>query len=124
MNKVETGVRIVHKPSGINVKCTASRSQSQNRKTALEIVKSKLLSIMDEKRLSEVKKINGDIVEASWGAQVRNYVLHPDKRVKDLRSGWETGDAAGILDGDLDDVIKTVVVKRGEEEEEEEGGDE
>jgi len=120
VNKVESGVRVVHKPSGIGVKVTQERSQALNKKIAIDMVKSKILTVMEEARIAEVKKINGDIVEGVWGAQIRNYVLHPDKRIKDLRSGWESTDAGGILDGDLDEVVESVVVARSRELEEEE----
>ena len=122
VNKVESGVRVVHDPSGISVKVTQERGQARNKKIAMDRVKSMILALMEEARVEEVQKINGDLVEATWGAQVRNYVLNPDKRVKDLRSGWETTDAAGILDGGLDDVVESVLVARAKEEDEDQEG--
>ena len=99
VNKVETGVRIRHLPSGIAVKCTQERSQSMNRQLALRRLKAQLLSIARERRIQDVYAIRGDAVEASWGAQIRNYVLQPYKLVKDSRSGHETSDVDGVLDG-------------------------
>ncbi|KAL7527472.1 hypothetical protein ACHAXR_003443 [Thalassiosira sp. AJA248-18] len=99
VNKVETGVRIKHVPSGIAVKCTQERSQSMNKQLALGRLKAQLLAIAQEQQLQSLKEIRGDIVEASWGAQIRNYVMQPYKMVKDARSSWETSDIDGVLDG-------------------------
>ena len=86
VNKVETAVRIVHLPSGISVRCTQERSQLQNKEKAMLLLKSKLLVIAKEQRAAEVADIKGDIVEAAWGNQIRNYVFHPYQMVKDLRT--------------------------------------
>lgn len=99
VNKVETGVRIKHIPSGIAVKCTQERSQLMNKSLALRRLKAQLLTIAQEQRLQNINAIRGDIIEASWGAQIRNYVLQPYKLVKDSRSGYETSDVDGVLDG-------------------------
>ncbi len=99
VNKVETGVRIKHLPSGIAVKCTQERSQSMNKQLALSRLKAQLLAIAQEQQLQSINAIRGDIVEASWGAQIRNYVMQPYKMVKDTRSGWETSDVDGVLNG-------------------------
>lgn len=105
VNKVETGVRVRHVPTGITVKCTENRTQLQNRKRAMEILGAKLLLIAQEQRASEVAEIRGDMVKAEWGQQIRNYVLHPYQMVKDVRFGWETSDTTGFLNGDhLDSV--------------------
>ena len=120
VNKVETGVRIKHLPSGISVKCTNERSQSQNKNIALSRLKSQLLVIAQEQRLQDIKSIRGDIVEASWGAQIRNYVMQPYKLVKDGRSGWETSDVDGFLDGGqvLENCVGSLLRwRRGVEEE-------
>jgi peptide chain release factor 2 len=101
VNKVETAVRIKHIPTGISVKVTEERSQSQNKQIALSRLKSHLLAIAQEQRLQDINAIRGDIVEASWGAQIRNYVMQPYKLVKDGRSGWETSDVDGFLDGGM-----------------------
>ena len=99
VNKVETGVRVKHLPSGISVKCTQERSQSMNKQLAMRRLKAQLLSIAREQRLRDLSAIRGDVVEATWGAQIRNYVLQPYRLVKDPRSGHETSDVDGVLDG-------------------------
>tara|TARA_Y100000589_G_scaffold264340_1_gene255006 strand:- start:1180 stop:2211 length:1032 start_codon:yes stop_codon:yes gene_type:complete len=105
VNKVETAVRITHLPSGIAVRCTQERSQLQNREKALIVLKAKLLVIAKEQRASEIKDIRGDMVEAAWGNQIRNYVFHPYQMVKDLRTMKETNNLNGVLNGDLDQFI-------------------
>lgn len=123
VNKVETGVRMKHLPTGIAVKCTEERSQSQNKQIALSRLKGQLLVIAQEQRLQDIKSIRGDVVEASWGAQIRNYVMQPYKLVKDGRSGWETSDVDGFLDGGkaLEECIGSMLRwKRGVEEKERE----
>lgn len=105
VNKVNSAVRIKHIPSGLQVKCTQERSQPQNKEIALKRLKAQLLAIAQEQRVQDYKQIRGDIVEASWGAQIRNYVLHPYKMIKDQRTGWETSNAQGFLDGDLEECI-------------------
>ncbi len=105
VNKVETAVRIVHLPSGIAVRCTQERSQLQNKEKAMLLLKAKLLVIAKEQRASEISDIKGDIVEAAWGNQIRNYVFHPYQMVKDLRTKKETNDLDGVLNGGLDQFI-------------------
>jgi len=105
VNKVETAVRIVHLPSGISVRCTQERSQLQNKEKAMLLLKSKLLVIAKEQRAAEVADIKGDIVEAAWGNQIRNYVFHPYQMVKDLRTMKETNDLNSVLDGGLEPFI-------------------
>lgn len=101
VNKVASKVRIVHKPTGISVESSAQRSQSQNRETAMKMLKAKLYDIEEEKKLKELKGIKGDYVVAGWGTQIRNYVLQPYRLVKDTRTGAETGNADAVLDGDI-----------------------
>ncbi|KAK9141204.1 hypothetical protein Scep_010885 [Stephania cephalantha] len=106
VNKVETAVRIVHIPTGVAVRCTEERSQLANKIRALSRLKAKLLVIAEEQRASEIKQIRGDAVKAEWGQQIRNYVFHPYKLVKDVRTGFETSDIASVMDGELDSFIK------------------
>ncbi len=105
VNKVETAVRATHLPTGISVRCTQERSQLQNKEKAILRLKAKLLVIAKEQRASEIADIKGDIVEAAWGNQIRNYVFHPYQMVKDLRTMKETNDLNGVLDGELDQFI-------------------
>ena len=106
VNKVETAVRIRHIPTGIAVRCTEERSQLQNKEKALAILKAKLLIIAQEQRAKEIAEIRGDMVEAAWGNQIRNYVFHPYQLVKDLRTNVETTAVGDVLDGDLDPFIE------------------
>ena len=106
VNKVSTAVRIVHKPTGIAVSSQSQRSQEQNRNLAMEVLLSKLWAIEQEKQNQEKKDIKGENVVAGWGHQIRSYVLHPYKMVKDLRTRYETSDTTSVLDGDLDAFIE------------------
>lgn len=116
VNKVETGVRIKHLPTGISIKCVQERSQLQNKNIAMKLLKSQLLSIAQEQRCAEIKSIRGDVVEAAWGAQIRNYVLQPYKMIKDQRSSWETSKVEGFLDGDLEECLGDLLRWRVKEE--------
>ncbi len=107
VNKVETAVRITHIPTGIAVRCTQERSQLQNKENAMRLLKAKLLIIAQEQRALKVADIRGDIVEAAWGNQIRNYVFHPYQLVKDLRTGEETTNIQNVMDGDLEPFIQS-----------------
>lgn len=106
VNKVETAVRITHIPTGLAVRCTQERSQLQNKERALQLLKAKLLIIAQEQRAQAIADIRGDMVEAAWGNQIRNYVFHPYQMVKDLRTGVETTDVQGVMNGDLEPFIQ------------------
>lgn len=106
VNKVETAVRITHIPTGIALRCSEERSQLANKIKALNRLKAKLLVIAIEQRAAEIKQIRGDAVKAEWGQQIRNYVFHPYKLVKDVRTGYETSDIISVMDGELDPFIK------------------
>ncbi len=106
VNKVSTAVRIVHRPTGIVVSCRTERFQEQNRKYAMNMLRAKLWQLEQEKALKEKKDLKGEYVPPSWGSQIRSYVLHPYKMIKDLRTNVETGDTEKILDGDLEEFIE------------------
>jgi peptide chain release factor 2 len=106
VNKVSTAVRLRHKPTGIVVTAQTERSQLQNRENAMRLLKSRLVEIEIEKRESEMAQLRGEHIDASFGTQIRSYVLHPYTMVKDLRTEHETSDVNGVLDGDLDAFIE------------------
>lgn len=111
VNKRESSVRVTHLPTGITVSCQSERLQGANRKKAMEILRSKLYQIQKEKDQKTLEKIKGDKKSASWGNQIRSYVLHPYKLVKDLRTDLETNDVEGVLDGNLDQFIEAEIRK-------------
>ena len=115
VNKVETGVRLHHIPTGIVIENTESRSQFQNKENAMRLLKSHLYELELRKRQEVQAEIEGKKLKIEWGSQIRNYVLHPYKLVKDLRSGYETSDVQAILDGDLNECIKLYLMQFGSE---------
>ncbi len=111
VNKVETGVRVRHIPTGITVENTETRSQLDNRQNALRILKSHLYDMELRKRKEKQAELEGKKKKIEWGSQIRSYVLHPYKMVKDLRTSCETSDVQAVLDGDLDDFMKTFLME-------------
>ncbi|MCK5276914.1 MAG: peptide chain release factor 2, partial [Cyclobacteriaceae bacterium] len=111
VNKVETAVRLRHAPSGLVVECQQERSQLQNKEKALNLLKSRLYKIEIEKKNEERAKIESSKMKIDFGSQIRNYVLHPYKLVKDNRTGVERSDVINVLNGDLNDFIKAFLMQ-------------
>lgn len=105
VQKVSTAVRLIHKPTGITVTAQSQRFQEQNRQIALDLLRSKLWARREAEEKETVKKIKGEYRPAAWGTQIRSYILHPYKMVKDLRTGVETSDPQKVLDGEIDEFI-------------------
>ena len=115
VNKVETGVRLRHLPSGIVVENIETRSQLMNRENAMRILKSRLYQIELEKRREKQNELEGQKKKIEWGSQIRSYTLHPYKLVKDHRTGYETSDTGAVLDGEIDGFIKSYLMQFGGE---------
>jgi len=107
VNKTESAVRVTHTPTGIVVASQTERLQGKNKDNAMKILYAKLYQLKEEQHAKELKEIKGDQVSASWGNQIRSYVLHPYKMVKDLRTQYETSDTEGVLNGDLENFIQS-----------------
>ncbi len=110
VNKVETGVRLRHKPSGIIIENTETRSQLQNREKAIQLLKSRLYEMELEEKRAKQAEIESNKMKIEWGSQIRNYVLHPYKMVKDVRTGVETSDADAVLNGDIDKFLEAFLM--------------
>jgi peptide chain release factor 2 len=102
VNKTDSAVRITHKPTGIVVQCQNERSQSSNKAEAMTMLRSKLLELQERQRREEIAREKGEAQDVNFGSQIRSYVMHPYSMVKDTRTGFEVGDVARVLDGDLD----------------------
>jgi peptide chain release factor 2 len=113
VNKVETGVRVRHIPTGITVDNTETRSQLQNKENAMRILRSHLYEMELRKRMEKQAEIEGKKKKIEWGSQIRSYVLHPYKLVKDLRTDYETGNTQAVLDGEINDFIKAYLMEYG-----------
>jgi peptide chain release factor 2 len=111
VNKTDSAVRITHRPTGIVVQCQNERSQSSNKATAMAMLRSKLAELEERNRQEEIAAERGDAQDVNFGSQIRSYVLHPYKQVKDLRTGVEVGDVQRVLDGDLDDLVRAYLLR-------------
>jgi len=116
VNKVETKAILTHKPSGIVIHNSETRSQLENRQKAMQMLKSQLYEIELRKQQAQRAEIEDSKMAIEWGSQIRNYVLHPYKLIKDVRSGHETGNTDAVLDGDLDDFLKAYLMMTGQKE--------
>ena len=109
--KTDSAVRVTHIPTGVVVQCQNERSQAQNKAVAMQLLRSKLIELQERKRAEELAKERGEVKDVAWGSQIRSYFLHPDQRVKDHRTGHESGDTERVLNGDIDDFVRDYLLK-------------